>query len=514
MYCPSVAVAVSELRARSLARTTVEPAAVLVALLTLGVLALRMSQLHQSLWGDEVWTYQDVVGRSLGSVVRTVHTGAENSPPLFFIFAWLSAKVGDPAVSIRLPTLILGTATIPLVYLLGRETVGRAPGVIGAAIMAASPFATYYGVEARPYTTVAFFVALSTLALVRAVRTAERRWWIVYAFAAAAAAYSHYTAVFPLAVQAAWSLWACRGRLREPLLANALIALLYAPWLPHIRGKALPLFALFEPLTPHHVLADVARLISGYPGATLSAIPTYAGLAVLGICALAGLIAAGMSARGRLRHGEGRLIGLRRISGGQARAGGPLLIVALALATPIGVLVYSIVGTDIWNPRVQYASLPAAVLVLGALLWVLPRVARPVAVAAVLATLVFATIRAISPTYARPPFKSVAGYVNRVAAPRDPVILDPITWGIAVYLNPQHRVIAGSPTVFSSVAGARTVYFIFDDRLAAGDKASAPHPSGFALTLRRHYPSRLWGFTLLRYRRLAVARTPSRSRTA
>ena len=68
-----------------------------------------------------------------------------------------------------------------------RDTVGRVPGAIGAAVVAVSPFSLYYGVEARPYATLAFCCALSTYALVRAARTREVRWWGLYAVAAAAA---------------------------------------------------------------------------------------------------------------------------------------------------------------------------------------------------------------------------------------------------------------------------------------------------------------------------------------
>ena len=62
------------------------------------------------------------------------------------------AGLGLSALGGRLAYL---TATIPLVYLLGRETVGRTAGALGAAVLAASPFSLYYGVEARPYATLA-----------------------------------------------------------------------------------------------------------------------------------------------------------------------------------------------------------------------------------------------------------------------------------------------------------------------------------------------------------------------
>ena len=221
----------------------------LIGLLTVAAFLLRLSQMHQSLFGDETLALREIVGHTLLGTVRTVRSGVESTPPLFFVLAWISTKFGDPTVWIRLPSLILGTATIPIVYLLGRETVGRGAGLLGAAVIAASPFATYYGVEARPYATLAFFVALSTLALLLAVRTGRRRWWALYAVAAAAAAHTHYTAIFVLATQGAWSLWACRDRLREPLIANLLAALLYLPWLSQLHGSHLGVYALLEPLT-------------------------------------------------------------------------------------------------------------------------------------------------------------------------------------------------------------------------------------------------------------------------
>ncbi len=160
-------------------------------LLTVGVFALRASQMRQGLFGDEVWTYQDIAGHSLGSLIRNVHTGPENSPPLFFVLAWFSAKLGDATIWIRLPSLLLGAATIPLLYAVGREAFDARVGLLGATVLGLSPFSLYYGIEARAYATMTFFVVLSTWALLRAAGTRERRWWLLYAFAATAAAYSH-----------------------------------------------------------------------------------------------------------------------------------------------------------------------------------------------------------------------------------------------------------------------------------------------------------------------------------
>jgi mannosyltransferase len=470
----------------------VDPAAAVVALLTLGAFVLRLTQMDQSLFGDEVgFTYPEVVGHSLGSTVHAVHASLENAPPLFFMLAWASAKLGDPTVWIRLPSLILGVATIPLVFVVGRDTLGRAPAVLAAAILAASPFSTYYGIEARPYATMAFFLTLSTLALVRAVRTSSVRWWLLYALAAAAAAYSHYTSVFVLAVQAAWSLWVCRDRLREPLLANLLVVLVYVPWLPYVRSRGLAI-GLLSPLTAHGVLVDLSRPIAGYPYASPHAIPTIAGLAVIGGFALLGLAAAGWRARG---------VGL--LPAGR-EAGGLPLIVALALATPVGALLYSILSTDIWDARSLYASVPAAALILAALLWAVPRIARPLAIAAVLATLVAGTIRSISPSYVRPPFRVAAAYLDRAAARSDPIIFYPtfVTMDIRAQFKLPHRVMSSSSTQWHAVASGGTAYLVIDDVFARLLRIGTPRPRGFALVWRRHYSSQVWPFTLLAYRPL------------
>lgn len=479
-------------RTRRLAGAEYMP--LVVGALTLAVFLLRLSQMHQSLFGDEVWTYQDISGHSLGTVLRTVHTGAENSPPLFFVLAWLSAKLGDPTIWIRLPSLLLGTATIPLIYVLGRETVGRLPGVIGAAIVAASPFSLYYGIEARPYATMAFFVTLSTFALLRAVRTGSRSWWLLYAIAAAGAAYTHYTSIFVLAVQALWSLWACRERIREPLIANAFVLLLYLPWLGHIRGKSLAVIAALEPLTFHNVLIDLARPIPGYPYASLRTIPTILGLGVIAACVGIGLVTI-------LRRTNVR-------SWGRELPPHLPLLVALTVATPIGLLLYSLLATDLWLARGLYASVPAAALILGAVLAAPPLRVRAVLVAAVLATLLFGSIRAISPAYARPPFRSVAQYLDRVATPRDPIIMYASLFDIAIpeMFHRPHTLENASARVWQSLGGHSTVYVVVEDGIARAFKLGPPHLRGFGLVARKHWGG-LTPVTLLTYRALGSART-------
>ncbi len=458
----------------------VEPVTLALAALTAIAFALRFTQIHQSLLGDEVFTYQDIHGRSFGAVLTTVHTGGENSPPLFFLLAWFTAKLGDPTVWIRLPSIVLGAATVPLVYGVGRQSVGRPAGLIGAAFFAISPFTVYYGTEARPYATMTFFVALSTFALLNAARTRETRWWILYVAATAGAAYTHYTCIFVLGVQALWSIWRCRDRLRQPLIANGVAALLYLPWLPHLRGKELGVIGGLYPLTASHVVKDSLRFLVGYVSASLTQIPGTWGLLVIGACLLLGLAAILLP----WWQSDRRRIDL----------GSPLvLMVALAFATPVGLLLYSVAATDLWLPRGLSASIPAAVLVIGALLAALPTAARIVAVTAVLATLAIGTIRSFGPDYVREPYRAMAALVDREVRPQDRVLVLSLIGqpAITAMLHKPHPVLEATLRSYSEVPPGSNAYLFLDDRLDQVLRLGTPHPPGLSLIGRKHYPGSL-----------------------
>ncbi|MFZ0043020.1 MAG: glycosyltransferase family 39 protein [Solirubrobacteraceae bacterium] len=467
-------------------RTSVATVAAVLAV-TVFTLVLRLSQIHQSLFGDELFTYADVHGRSFSAVLRTVHTGGENSPPLFFLMAWVTAKLGDPTVWIRLPSIILGSATVPMVFLIGRETVGERAGLIAGAVIALSPFSFYYGVEARPYASMAFFVALSTWALLRAVDGRGARWWVFYALADAAAAYCHYTCIFVLLVQGVWSLWVCRDRIAAPLIAAAGAAVLYAPWIPKLRGKELYVIAFLQPLTAHNVIRDVMRPIAGYPYAPLRAIPTYLGLGLIFACALAGAVF--VSVRARRDRDQTRSLGL---------------LIALALASPIGLLLYSKFDTDLWLARGLYASVPAAALVLGALLVAIPRPGNAVAVVVVLGVLAVGAVRAGSASWRRPPSREVAAYLDRRASPRDPVSLNSYFGGGAILVQLQRRhMFSSASRLWSRTPRGAEAFVVLDSADARALKRSvlSRPPAGFRLVSARRFSSAILPLEVSAYRR-------------
>ncbi len=61
-------------------------------------------------------------------MLRTVHSDAEITPPLYFLLAKLATYIAVTPEMLRLPSLLAGTASIPLTYLLGARTLGRRAG--------------------------------------------------------------------------------------------------------------------------------------------------------------------------------------------------------------------------------------------------------------------------------------------------------------------------------------------------------------------------------------------------
>src|SRR5207302_2677690 len=99
---------------------------------------------------------------------------AEITPPLSFLASWLSTRAGTSPELLRLPALIAGTATIPLVYLLGLRTVGRRAALLAAPLTALSPLMIYYSAEARAYGLMMFFLLGATLSLLLALASCLR----------------------------------------------------------------------------------------------------------------------------------------------------------------------------------------------------------------------------------------------------------------------------------------------------------------------------------------------------
>ena len=181
-------------------------AAAVVRFATLGI---------QSYWYDEGVTV-DLVGRPLGSMLRTIpHT--ESTPPLYYLVAWAWSRItGSGEFGLRALSALAGTLTVPLVYDAGRRLASRRAGLVAAALVAFNPFLIWYAQEARSYAFVVLLAAASFALFVRALQAETGGWRLPAAWAAvsALALLTHYFAAFLVGAEAVVLLVAARRRRR------------------------------------------------------------------------------------------------------------------------------------------------------------------------------------------------------------------------------------------------------------------------------------------------------------
>ena len=368
---------------------------------------MRLPGLDDSVFGDELFTYEIATRPGFGDMLDGVTGPLEISPPLYFVFAWAAAKIGDPQLWIRVPALLAGVATVPALYALGLRTVGRQAALAGAAFLALSPFAVFYSTEARAYTLTALLLVLSALALLSALESGGAWRWGLFALGAWAAMFSHYTAVFVLAAEIGWAAWTRRDRLRELALACAGVAVGLLPWLPSFLDDRTAGFQSaienISPLTLSFFVRSLGIAFLGNPYVGLRELP---GWPALVLCAAGLLLALAGAVAVRERLGVGPRLAL---------------VVAMALATPIGAALYSIPFTSVYVPRTLLASLPALCLLLGYLVTrPPPRIAVP-ATALVVAALAVGNFEAFGEN-PKPPYREAAQFIDARTRPGDPVI--------------------------------------------------------------------------------------------
>lgn len=286
----------------------------LVGGLTAIALVLRLPGLDSGLWIDEILTLLHYAPRSVAEIVR--ESDSLNNHVLYTLAAHFSlAWFGESAWALRLPALVLGVATIPALYHLGRQIASRPEALLATTFLALNYHHVWFSQNARGYTGLLLGAVVGTSLFIRLLATARPGVRLVagYAAALAVAAWLHLTAVMVL--------------LAHGLIWAALIP--GSPWRQRLRAAVPGGLAL--------VLAGgLSLLLNGF---TLRGMLTHAMPAVIGPDGTVGdEISIDPS---RLQHslswgGAEFLHGV-----GQAMPGGWMFAVVLALVLIAGVMSYA-----------------------------------------------------------------------------------------------------------------------------------------------------------------------------
>ncbi|MDR3469897.1 MAG: glycosyltransferase family 39 protein [Xanthobacteraceae bacterium] len=126
---------------------------------------------------------------------------------LYYLLLRVWVHLGDSETVLRGLSLILGVATIPAIYDLGRRLYNPRTGLAAAALLSLHAFHVLWSQQARSYTLLCLLLVVSTSLLVSALRSQARTTWGAYVVVATLACYSHILAVPVLAAQWLWVAW-------------------------------------------------------------------------------------------------------------------------------------------------------------------------------------------------------------------------------------------------------------------------------------------------------------------
>jgi len=333
----------------------------LIGLFTAVAFALRLIGAQESPAGDELYLYELVHNRSFGSMLNAV-IHQEKTPPLGFALSWGAAHMPPADLWMRAPSVLAGTALVPVTALLARRVFGAPAALAAGAIVAVSPFLLFYGVEARAYSLAALLVTGSALAVLKATQPEARpRDWILFAVLAVSAALTHYTTVFALGAIVVWAFVSHPTARRQLGLAVGAAGLVFVAWVPSF-------------LTQFGHASDEARRIADQAPLSAETLGRMLGRAsighpFLGLAEIPRALAIGLILAGLLRAGIPALVAL-------AKAGRPLprprpevvLVFALAVVTLLGLVLSSLQpNRSLLLTRNLMASVPAWAILAGAL---------------------------------------------------------------------------------------------------------------------------------------------------
>lgn len=237
----------------------------------------------QGMWLDEafsVWMARLAVGDLFHWITRI-----DQHPPLYYLLlhSWMQVA-GDTESGVRSLSVLLGAATVPAIYWLARRLLGVPSAIAAALLLAFAPFHVRFAQETRMYTLYTFNATLALVGLAYLITgDVRKRWWALYIVFSALTLLSHNTAVlFWVAVNvgvgaAAGVAWLRKGRgdlalpsVRAWLIAQALILLLWLPWLPSFvrQARAVDNEFWIQPPTAQTILGTLHTLVAWYAAPT------------------------------------------------------------------------------------------------------------------------------------------------------------------------------------------------------------------------------------------------------
>lgn len=234
-------------------------------------LALAFYRLdNQSFWTDEAFSVNQ---RFLAG---PIWTDLNRISPLYFILLGLWSKlVGTTEFALRTLSIFSGLVAVCITYFIGYRLFDRRTAVLGAILLASSPYFIWYAQEVRYIALVLMTSLVMSYSFHRAISCGSWKWWLSYGATSLLALFSLVTIVLLVAAHGLFIL--CRASyrpmLRKFMACQVPALLLFAIWFG-FRSGALNLIAVLTK-APTVTLHDPTRSRESLPASDVAGMIPY-----------------------------------------------------------------------------------------------------------------------------------------------------------------------------------------------------------------------------------------------
>ncbi len=422
-----------------------------LASFTLGAFLMRRKGLAtQSLWFDEA----DLISRAsqrlptlLGGFIKPGENG-----PLYTLFMhfWI-LLVGKGEAAIRTPSMLAGTLAVPLIFLVGKRLVNLKLGLMGAFLLAISPYQLWYSQDAKMYPLALCITLASVFFFLKALESGENKWWVFFVLITTLGFYVHLMTVLIVGVEVLYFFLVFRPKLKflsrsapgnpsespARLKRQALISLglLTLPYLPIALWQLIALkdgtvgVSWFKPVGLLEMLNTLGRRFgmnrSIEPWESLGA-GLFAILAGLGLWAAWRRRKPGRELGGNLSH--------------------PALFLTIYLLLPVLAFYLLTTRIPLFADRYLLIASPAYYLLAGwGLLWLLGK-AAPVGLVALALGIILALVAITSYNYSKEPqkedWRGAMAWLEERVRPGDEIFVIPgyLDSAVKYYFKPPFEV--------------------------------------------------------------------------
>ena len=200
---------------------------ILIFILVLAFFVRAYDLGFEKIWIDEGLT----VYLSQKSISDNIRFSLQNGhyPPYHILLSIWEKFFGYSSSSIRFPSVIFGTISVYVLYLIVTALFNKKLGIYSAIIMALSPFNFYYSQEARPYSYLVMMSLISIFFYIKLINSKNYRYYYPYTIFTLLMLSSHGPGIFTLVFQNVHYLLFVRKNLGKWILTQSILTILFIP---------------------------------------------------------------------------------------------------------------------------------------------------------------------------------------------------------------------------------------------------------------------------------------------